>query len=518
MVASPHPTASEAGLRVLRAGGNAVDAAVATAFALSVVAPSTAGIGGYGGCLVASLAGRAGPIAVDFTSVAPAAAREDMYGITSPQTLAVAGDANVFGGRAVDVPGVVAGLVHAHSRFGRLALTSVVEPAVEAAAEGFPVDDWLGLKVAEVLMPRAARFPDTLRLFAPDGLPPRRGEVMRNPELARVIARIGREGAEAFYRGEVAHAIVTAVRADGGCLALEDLAGYRVEEHAPVHASYRGYTVFTPGLPTGGLTVLQMLRVLDGMSPPTAGDDAALAHALVETAKVCWRERLLRYGDPRCVPVDPTVEISETLVASLRDRVVAGMAAPAPGEVIAPDPVVGTAHLCTADAAGNVVSLTLTHGGSFGSLLSVPGTGIVLGHGLSRFDPRPGRANSIAPGKRPLHNMSPLILYRDGAPALCLGGAGGRTIPNNLVHMVVRLIDLGAGLEEAMAASRVHVETAEPVAVEVGGEAVAEGLRRFGHGVTMRPPFGSLQGIALDGLGTMRGVADPRRAGTICAD
>ncbi|MDR7458012.1 MAG: gamma-glutamyltransferase, partial [Armatimonadota bacterium] len=345
MVASPHPVASEAGLRVLRAGGNAVDAAVATAFVLSVVAPSTAGIGGYGGCLVTSLVGRAEPVAVDFTSVAPAAAREDMYEVVAPETLAVAGEANVFGGRAVDVPGVVAGLVHAHGRFGRRPLASVVEPAVAAAADGFPVDDWLSGKVGEVLMPRAARFPETARLFSIDGRPPRPGETMRNPALARVIERIGREGAEAFYRGEVARAVVAAVRADGGCLTIEDLAGYRVQEGPPVVASYRGYTACVPGLPTGGLTVLQMLRVLDGMSPPAAGDDAALAHVLVETAKVCWRERLLRYGDPRYVPVDPTAELARDRVAALRDRVVAGMAAPAPGEVIAPDPVVGTAHL-----------------------------------------------------------------------------------------------------------------------------------------------------------------------------
>jgi gamma-glutamyltranspeptidase/glutathione hydrolase len=486
MVASPHPTASEAGLSVLRAGGNAVDAAVATAFALAVVAPSTAGIGGYGGCLVASLAAHPAPVAIDFTSVAPAAAREDMYDVTSAESLAVAGEANIFGGRAVDVPGVVAGLVEAHRRFGRVALASVVAPAVAAAADGFPVDDWLSLKVNEVLLPRAARFPDAVRLFSVDGRPPRPGETMRNPDLARVVERIGREGADAFYRGAIA-------------------------------ASYRGYVAYTPGLPTGGLTVLQMLRVLEGVPPVAAGGDAALAHALAEVAKVCWRERLLRYGDPRHVAVDASAEVADALVARLRDQAITGMAAPAPGEIIAPDPVVGTAHLCAADAAGSVVSLTLTHGGSFGSLLCVPGTGIVLGHGLSRFDPRPGRANSIAPGKRPLHNMSPVVLYREGAPVLCLGGAGGRTIPNNVVHMLVRIIDLGDGLEEAMAAPRVHVETAEPVAVETGGEAVAEGLRRLGHTVRMRPRFGSLQGIALDGRGVLRGVADPRRAGTICA-
>jgi gamma-glutamyltranspeptidase/glutathione hydrolase len=455
-------------------------------------------------------------VAIDFTSTAPAAARPDMYAVTAQGEggFEVAGGDNVFGARAVDVPGVVAGLIMAH-RFGRLPLATVMQPAIAAAADGFPVDDWTVLKIIEVLMPQRQRFPDTFRVFSINGRPPRVGDRMNNPELARVLDRIGREGRDAFYGGDVARAIVDVVQRGGGMLTADDLAAYQAQEHALVSAAYRDTVIHTPGLPSGGLTILQMLRILEGLPSGSLRGDAELAHALVEIGKVCWRERLTRYADPAHVAVDPSVELGDALVARLREAVIAGMQAPAPGAVIAPDPVVGTVHICTADSAGNVVSLTQTHGGSFGSLLSVPGTGIVLGHGMSRFDPRPGRANSIAPGKRPLHNMCPTLLMRDGAPLFCVGGAGGRTIQSNVAHMIVRVVDLGASPEAAMAAPRFHVETAEPVLVEEGGDAIVVGLRKLGHQVKMRSRFGSLQAIYFNGDGSMTGVADQRRAGTI---
>jgi gamma-glutamyltranspeptidase/glutathione hydrolase len=516
MVASPHPTASEAGLSVLRAGGNAMDAAVATAFTLCVVTPSSTGVAGYGGCLLAHLAERRAPVAIDFTSTAPAAARPDMYRVAARGDggFEVPDGDNVFGARAVDTPGVVAGLVMAQ-RFGRLSLHEVMQPAIGAAANGFPVDDWTIFKITEVLLPRRERFPETLSVYSVNERPPRAGDRMSNPDLARVLDRIGRDGAEAFYRGEVARAIVDVVQQNGGLLTLDDLAAYRAREHALVSMPYRDTMIHTPGLPSGGITVLQMLRVLEGLPVASPHRDEEMAHALVEIGKVCWRERLTRYGDPSHVTVDPAAELGDAAVARLREEAAAGLKAPAPGAVIAPDPVISTVHVCTADSAGNVVSLTQTHGGSFGSLLSVPGAGLVLGHGMSRFDPRPGRANSIAPGKRPLHNMCPTLLMRGGKPLFCVGGAGGRTIQSNVAHMIVRVLDRGEAPERAMEATRFHVESAEPVYVEEGGDALATGLRALGHEVKMRPRFGSLQAIYFDPDGSMTGVADGRRAGTI---
>lgn len=519
MVAAPHPTAAQAGLDMLRRGGNAFDAMVAAAFALCVATPASTGIGGYGGAMVAYEAGRGTVVAVDFTSTAPAAARENMFPVedTAAGGFTVRGAINAFGVRSVGVPGVVAGLVYTLQRYGTLPPETVLQPAISAARDGYPVDRWTLQKMHEVLAPHAGEYPDTFRLHSIDGRLPREGEILRNDALAGTLQRIARQGADAFYRGEIAAAIVQTVQRAGGSLTLDDLAAFAVDEHAPAQCDYRGLTICTPRLPAGGLSVLQMLKVLEGFDVASAHDDAGLAHLIVETSKVCWRERLLKYGDPRVVPMDHDAELHPDRIGALRAGVEAGLRSPAPGEIIAPDPLlVGTVHLSTADSLGNLVSLTHSHGGSFGSLVTVPETGILLGHGLSRFDPRPGRANSIGPRKRPLHNMSPVLVLDRAAPSLALGGAGGRTIVSNLIHALVRVIDRAQGLDEALAASRFHVETAEPVAIEEGGQALAVGLERLGHRVEIRSRFGSLQAIQMGaGPGAMTGVADPRRAGTI---
>lgn len=519
MVAAPHPTASAAGLHILKAGGNAVDAAVATAFALTVVAPASTSPAGYGGDLIAWLSQRDEPVAVDFTSRAPAAADDGMFAVRDDGrggfTVPLA--ANAFGGRAVDVPGIVAGLTLVQSRYGNLPLDVVMRPAVDAARHGFPVDIWTVQKITETLVPNGERYPDTLRLFSLNGRPPRPGETLSNPELADTLASIASRGAEEFYSGAIAHAIVDTVRRAGGSLTLEDLAGYTAQEVVPVSAEYRGHTICTPPLPAGGLSVLQMLRVLDGLDARQARTDADLIHLLVEVSKVCWRERLTRYGDPEVVAIDQHAELSAARVRALQDDVRAGLRSPQRGAIIAPDPLLtGTAHLCTADRQGNVVSVTITLGGSFGSLLAVPGTGLVLGHGISRFDPRPGRPNSIGPRKRPLHNMSPVLVIRDRRPLLALGAAGGRTIVSTLLNALVRLLDLGEPAEAAVSTTRFHLETAEPVTIEEGNETLAEGLSARGHQVQRRPRFGSLQTIHLGAApDVMTGIADPRRNGTV---
>jgi gamma-glutamyltranspeptidase/glutathione hydrolase len=519
MVAAPHPAAARAGVEMLRAGGNAFDAVAAAAFALCVVTPASTGIGGYGGAMVAYAAGPRAAVAVDFTSTAPAAAREDMFPVEDDAAggFTVPGAVNALGARSIGVPGVVAGLFHVLQRHGSLPPATVMDPAIAAARDGFRVDRWTEQKMRETLVPHASRYPETVRLYSIDGRLPREGEILRNPDLAQTLQRIARHGPDVFYRGDLARAIVDTVRRGGGALAMDDLAAFEVDEHAPAQGRYRGLTVFTPRLPAGGLSVLQMLGVLERFDVPAARDDADLAHLIVETGKVCWRERLLRYGDPRVVAIDHEAELRAERIEALRDRVDTGLRSPAPGEVIAPDPLLaGTVHLSAADRLGNVVSLTHSHGGSFGSLVTVPGTGILLSHGLSRFDPRPGRANAIGPRKRPLHNMSPLLVLRDDAPWLAVGGAGGRTIVSTLSHVLVRVIDRAEGLEGALTAPRFHVETAEPVVVEEGGEALAAGLQRLGHRVELRPRFGALQAIQVGaGAGSMVGVADPRRAGTI---
>jgi gamma-glutamyltranspeptidase/glutathione hydrolase len=488
MVASPNPTAAEAGLEMLQAGGNAFDAMVAAAFALCVVTPASTGIGGYGGGLVAHAANRQAVVAVDFTSAAPAAARADMFQVEEDGAggFTVPGAVNAFGARSIGVPGIVAGLTYTLARYGTLPLATVLRPSIAAALDGFPIDRWTVAKTHEMIGPHAADYPETFKLYAIDGRLPRDGETMTNRELGRTLERIAKDGPDVFYRGDIARAIVDTVTRGGGTLTLDDLAGFKVDEHAPVRCHYRGLTICTPHLPTGGLTVLQMLRVLEGFDVASARDDAHLAHLLIETGKVCWRDRLMKYGDPRAVPVDVDAELSDAHTAALRRRAEAGVAAPGPGEIIAPDPLlVGTVHLSTADRVGNIVSLTHSHGG-------------------------------IGPRKRPVHNMSPLLVLDGDRPSLALGGAGGRTILSNVCHVLIRAVDRREPLDAALTARRFHIETAEPVTVEEGGEMMAEGLKRLGHRVEIRPPFGSLQAIGIDAQpDLMTGVADPRRAGTI---
>jgi len=518
MVATRHATASRAGLDTLRAGGTAVDAAVAAAFALGVVAPASTGVAGYGGCAVLYLAARRQTIAVDFNCRAPAAAREDMFPVREDGAgrMTVAGNLHGVGALAVAVPGIVAGLTRIQERFGTLPLGAVLQPAITAAREGFPVDAPTARMIRDTLVPNAERYPDTLRLFSVDGRVPEAGDTLTNPALASTLERIGRDGARVFYRGDVADALVDAVGRAGGILTRDDVSAYEATEAAPVEAAYRHVTLLTPGLPAAGLTILQMLRVLEDLDAGDRRGGADLAHRLVEVAKVCWRERLTRYGDPDFVPLDPDAELGDPRVRALRDGATAGLASPDPGAIIAPDPLTGTAHLCAADRHGNVVSLTQTHGGAFGSLVSVPGTGLVLGHGMSRFDPRAGRPNSIGPRKRPLFNMAPMVALKDGRPVLAIGAAGGRTILSNLAQALARVFGRDETIESALSSVRLHVETAEPVQVEAGGETLAAGLVRLGHRVQMRERFGSMQAIAVGAEPTLlTGVADPGLAGTV---
>ena len=485
-VAGPHPKTARAGLATLRAGGNAVDAAVAAAFTEGVVEPLHNGIAGYGGCMVVYLAGRRRVVAVDCNSTAPAAASEGMFTIEKAPTPAgyrVPGRANVFGPLSVGVPGVVAGLCLALSRYGTMPLAEVVKPAISAARFGYVPGRRNRLGLAENAENWRRDFPETARLLLKDGRPPRRGERVTNPELARTLEELAEGGASLFYRGQLAQKIASHVEELGGCLSAEDMRRYRGRVVEPYAAAYRDCRLFTPPLGAGGLTTLQMLRLLEACDP---GEMAAAErlHHLAEAMKSCWPERLQRYGDPAFVDFEAGAELSDELVGRLRRRMKRGLRSPRPGRLVAPEPISCTSHISAADAAGNLVSLTQTHGGPFGSMVAVPGTGLLLGHGVARFDPRPGLPNSIAPGKQPLHNMAPFLALRDGRPFAAFGLPGGRTIPNNQATLAVGLIDRGLDPRQSLDAARLHTEGAEPLEVERrAGKRVLEGLRKLGHRV-----------------------------------
>ncbi|WP_176706018.1 gamma-glutamyltransferase [Paenibacillus hemerocallicola] len=518
IVASPHPLAADAGLAVLEAGGSAIDAAVAAAFAHTVVTPSSCGIAGYAGTMIFYCAERNQVLAVDFNSRAPAAARENMFAVEQDADgrTRVPGQANSRGALSVDIPGTVSGLVLAQEKFGSLPLNAVLQPAIRAAREGFPVSSALANTVTGLLAAKVDDFPEIYRLYSIDGRPPREGEILRCPELADTLERIAEAGASAFYEGEIARRIVDTVQSHGGIVTLDDLAAYRAKVVQPIHTGYRDYEVFTPPLGAGGLTVLQALRVLEGFDVAGTQGGAKLLHLLTETAKAVFRERLTKYGDPEITGSLTEYELGEELIQKLRNEVAEGLKKPSKGRIIAPHPSGGTIHLVTADRHRNVVSLTLTHGEAFGSLLAVPGTGIVLPHGMSRFDPRPGWPNSVGPSKQPLHNMSPVLAMKNGHPALALGAAGGRTIVNSVYTVLTRVIDLGLSLPDALKEPRFHVETREPVWVEEGDEELAAALTRLGHEVEIKPSIGILQGIEFNlETGSAHGASDTRSPGKV---
>lgn len=519
-VVGPHPRTANAGMNILQLGGNAVDAAVAAAFTEGVVEPSHNGVAGYGGCMVIYLADQQKVVAIDYNTVAPAAASDQMFTIEKTDTPAgyrVPGRVNLHGPLAVGVPGVVAGLCLALQQFGSMPLTEVVKPAIQSARYGFIPNTANRNGIAGNAKQWRQEFPETARVFLKNGRPPKPGEQLTNPDLARILETVAEGGSPAFYQGTIAQKIANYIQESGGCLTVEDFQRYTPWVLEPYEISYRGYRVYTAPLGAGGLTTLQMLRLIELYD---VGSTSLLerTHLLAEAMKIGWYERLSRFGDPDFVEIEVSEELSDSFVTKFTPQLKEGLKSPKPGKIVYYEPLNCTSHISTADSRGNMVSLTQTHGGGFGSMVTVPGTGLLFGHGVGRFDPRPGFANSIAPGKRPLHNMAPMLALRNNAPFATYGIPGGRTIPNNQLSISVNLIDLQMTAQEALDAPRVHNEGAEPIGVEKrAGADVLEELRERGHQVDTQSGIGGPgHAIVLSDDPTVQsGGTDPRGEGRV---
>jgi gamma-glutamyltranspeptidase/glutathione hydrolase len=449
------PEATDAGQAVLADGGNAVDAIVAGALVAAVVAPQMCGIGGYGGhCVIAKADGSIS--AIDFNGTAPAAFREDVFPLNAAGK--VIGNVNETGWLAAGVPGILAGLQLALDRLGTRSFGQIAEPAIRYARDGFNVGAGLAGAI-KGSVGALRKDPASAALLLPGGEPPKAGATLRNPELAALLEQLAEQGrVEDFYRGEIASKIGAAFRANGGLVTETDLAAYQAKDVKPLSFEWNGSVILTPPPTAGGLTVLEALAVLKRLGW-NSSDDFDARRTLLETLRVAWRDRLRFLGDPEKVDVPITRLLSDEHVASLAEEVSQAIRQGRP--VVAETdgrPAGGTVHLSAADAAGNFAALTLTHGGSFGAKVTVPGLGLTLGHGMSRFDPRPGLPNSPGPGKRPLHNMCPTVVLRDGRPVLALGGRGGRKIPNAVFGVLAHAVGLGRSLPDALAAPRLHTE------------------------------------------------------------
>jgi gamma-glutamyltranspeptidase/glutathione hydrolase len=451
------PTAEKAGLRILASGGNAIDAAVAAALTAAIAAPHQTGIGGYGGHMTLALAGTGRVRSIDFNSAAPAAATSGMFPLDASGK--VVGQANMYGWRAAGVPGILAGLELALKRFGTKPFREVVQPAIDLAREGFPFG--AAAAPARASVKQLAADPGSATLYLRDGKPLPATDHYSNPDLAKLLESLANDNSvEGFYRGEVAQRIAAAFKANGGLVTATDMAAYQAREVQPLTLNWSEWTIHTAPLTAGGATMLQALRILQQLKwadrEPTPADTLQLQ---VEAFRYAWQDRLQFFGDPdhADVPLDKLLaDVHAQAAAAEIERAVAAKQPLPVRTTTRPDQ--GTISLSAADKQGNLVAVTLTHGGAFGARVTVPGLGLTLGHGMSRFDPHPGHSNAPGPGKRPLNNMCPTIIAKSGRPMFAVGARGGRKIPNAVAEVLLQLVARGKSLADAIAAPRMHTE------------------------------------------------------------
>ena len=458
-----NPEGALAGHRIIADGGNAVDGIVAAALTSGVVALNACGIGGYGGHMTIAMKGK--PVRViDFNSTAPAAARHDMFEVDADGR--VPGRVNSVGWLAAGVPGTLAGMELAVRRYGDRSFREVLAPAIDLAREGFI----LGSGAVRSIRGSLQQFRGdrgSAELLLVDGAPPPAGSLFRNPDLAAMLETLAHDNSvEPFYRGSVARQIAEAFQANGGIVTAEDFAAHEARDLDPIAFEWMGETIYTAPLTAGGATSIEALSILRALD--STGGSLASSHARLECLRAAWFDRLKFFGDPEHgdVPVDRL--LSDAYAERVAEKVATAIAARKPLDVTTQSrDQDGTIHLSAADPEGNMAALTLTHGGSFGAKVTVPGLGLILGHGVSRFDPNHGHPNSPGPGKRPLHNMCPTIVARDGRPHMALGGRGARRIPNAVFDVLVGVLQ-GKNLADSVAAPRMHTEGNMNLTLEAG--------------------------------------------------
>ena len=527
MVASQEATATQVGLEVLKGGGNAVDAAVAVGFALAVTLPRAGNLGG-GGFMLIHMAESGETLALDYREEAPAAAGRDLF---------LDADGKVDNQRArfsylsAGVPGTVAGLAAAQARFGRLSLAEVLAPAIRLAEEGMPVS----VALAEGLAARAERlkaWPETARVFfKADGSPYSAGEKLVQSDLAWSLKEIARDGAAAFYEGEIGQRIAADMKANDGLITESDLAAYDVVWREPVTGSYRGYAIASmPPPSSGGVHLVQILNLLESYPLGEMGaGSAATLHVMAEAMKLAYADRSQHLGDPDFWKVPQRGLTSKAYASRLRQRIDQDRALAAT-EIGPGDPVPyesnETTHFSVADRFGNVVSNTYTINFSYGSGIVAKGTGILLNNEMDDFSAKPGTpnaygliggaANAIEPGKRPLSSMTPTLVFKNGKPWLVTGSPGGSRIITTVLQIVLNTVDHGMNVAAATAAPRMHHQwLPDELRIEPGfSQDTLRLLADKGHRVVIKNAMGSTQSLLRieDGW---TGASDPRRPGAL---
>jgi gamma-glutamyltranspeptidase / glutathione hydrolase len=474
IVASVHELASRAGVEVMQSGGNAVDAAVATGFALAVVHPQAGNLGGGGFLLLRTSTGQTHFI--DFREKAPAAATENMYLDAQGNVIK---DLSLIGYKSIGVPGSVAGLVYAEKKYGKLSLDQVIAPAIRLAREGFPLsyEDAEDLKDEDL-----SKFADSKRLFQRDGDFYKPGEILKQPELARTLERIA-QNPDDFYHGAIARELAAAIHRGGGLITAADLANYEVKEREPIRGTYRGYDVISAPPPSsGGVALVEILNILEGFDLAKFGNRSAeTIHLTSEAFRRAFYDRADFLGDPDFTRIPVPQLIDKKYAAAWRDTIdpnhasvskdlkrppFDGLERVAHRGRRAMDESKHTTHYSVVDPEGNAVAVTTTLNDSFGSRVTAEGLGFLLNDEMDDFASKQGvpnvygliqgPANAIGPAKRPLSAMTPTIVLKDGKLFLVLGSPGGPTIITTVANILMGVVDFGLDIQEAVNAPRFH--------------------------------------------------------------
>jgi gamma-glutamyltranspeptidase/glutathione hydrolase len=510
MVVTSQHAASEVGAAILRQGGNAVDAAVAVGYALAVTHPCCGNLGG-GGFMTIHLADGRNTF-LNFREKAPLAARADMYLDAQGNVLS---DKSLVGYLAVGVPGTVMGLETAREKFATLPRAALIAPAIRLAEEGFI----LTRGDVDVLTDATKAFraqPNVAAIFLKNGEPYAPGDRLIQKNLAATLRAISAGGTDAFYHGAIGAAVSEASQAHGGLLTREDFAGYTVTESAPISCPYRGYTVMSAPPPSsGGVTLCEMLQVLDGYPLKKMGfHSSAALHVMTEAMRHAYRDRNTYLGDPAFVDNPVARLLSASNTESIRAQILPNRATPSSalqGEAAANEHAT-TTHYSIVDRLGNVVSVTYTVNDDFGAKVIAGNTGFFLNNEMDDFTAKPGfanyyglvqgKANAIAPGKRPLSSMTPTIVLKDGKPILVVGAPGGSRIITTVLEVIVNVLDYGMTLQQAVDAPRIHHQwipdtlAGEPFALSAD---TVKTLTGMGYKVVALPPWGA--GNAAEAIG-----------------
>jgi gamma-glutamyltranspeptidase / glutathione hydrolase len=535
IVTSVHELASRAGVEMLRSGGNAVDAAVATGFALAVVHPQAGNIGGGGFMLFRNADGKTHFI--DFREKAPAAATENMYLDAQGNVIK---DASVVGYKSVSVPGSVAGLVYAEKQYGKLSIEKVLAPAIKLARDGFALayEDTQDLKKDEHL----AEFAESKRIFLRAGNYYQPGDLLKQPELARTLERLAKDP-DTFYHGAMARELAAAIHKGGGLVTAEDLAAYEVKEREPIHGSYRGYEIISAPPPSsGGVALIEILNILEGFDLAKFGNRSADAiHLEVEAFRRAFDDRTEFMGDPDFAKIPVAQLIDKKYAAAWRNSIdpthasvskdlkrpsFSELERVAQSRTTAVREPENTTHYSVVDAEGNAVAVTTTLNDSFGSRATAEGLGFLLNDEMDDFTSKPGvpngygliqgPANAIGPGKRPLSAMTPTIVLKDGKLFLVLGSPGGPTIITTVANALIGVVDFSLDIQEAVNAPRFHNQwLPDEILVEdrLSPDTMSV-LRSKGHKLTVKHFWGDGECIMVDPkTGERLGASDGRHNG-----